>query len=81
MIALVEAAKEIQLFFLDRQWRFCIIGGLAAARWGEPRATQDVDISLLTGFGDECRYIEPILDRFAARIKEAKELRWQTEFY
>jgi hypothetical protein len=73
MIDLLEAALEIQNFLLDRQWRFCIIGGLAATRWGEPRVTQDVDISLLTGFGNECRYIEPILGRFHPRIKNAKE--------
>ena len=29
------------------------MGGVALQRWGEPRLTQDVDLTLLTGFGDE----------------------------
>ena len=48
MNALYEAALEVQGFFQSRQWRFCIIGGLAVVRWGQPRATQDVDFCLLT---------------------------------
>jgi len=71
MIDLFEAALEIQQFLLARRWRFCIIGGLAVARWGEPRATRDIDISLLTGFGNERDYVDPILGEFSARIPEA----------
>jgi len=71
MIDLFEAALEIQQFLLGRRWRHCIIGGLAVARWGEPRATQDVDVSLLTGFGDERDYVEPILGEFSARVPDA----------
>ena len=72
MNALLDAALEIQQFLQERDWRFCIIGGLAAARWGSPRATQDVDISLLTGFGNERTYIEQLLARFRSRIAEAE---------
>jgi len=71
MIDLFEAALEIQQFLLERNWRFCIIGGMAVARWGQPKATQDVDITLLTGFGDEQSYIKEILTRFDARIPDA----------
>lgn len=70
MNGLFEAALEIQRFMHERDWRFCIIGGLALARWGEPRATQDVDITLLTGFGDEESYIRPLLANFASRCSE-----------
>ena len=48
-----EAALEVQRFLQERHWRFCIIGGVALQRWGEPRATVDVDLTLLTGFGEE----------------------------
>ncbi|MHC4179270.1 MAG: hypothetical protein ACYSWU_17290 [Planctomycetota bacterium] len=71
MIDLFEAALEIQQFLLERHWRFCIIGGLAAARWGQPRATQDVGLTLLTGFGNEESYIQEILRRFKARVPNA----------
>ncbi len=57
MNGLYEAALEVQSFMQCRGWRFCIIGGLALQRWGEPRVTRDVDVTLLTGFGDEERYI------------------------
>ncbi len=54
-----------------RGWRFCFIGGLAVQRWGEPRLTQDVDVTILTGFGKERSFITPILRRFAPRIEDA----------
>ena len=37
-------------FCQEQGWRFCIIGGLALQRWGEPRLTRDVDIEVFTGF-------------------------------
>jgi hypothetical protein len=49
----LAAAEEIQGFLQKHNWRFCIIGGVAIQRWGEPRMTRDVD--LLTG-------IEPVLN-------------------
>ncbi len=49
----LAAAVEVQDFCQQRKWRFCFIGGGAVQRWGEPRLTQDVDLTLLTGFGDE----------------------------
>lgn len=65
-----EAADELQRFLAQRQWRFCIIGGLAVARWGEPRATRDVDITLFAGFGDEEPFVEQLLAHFQARVPD-----------
>jgi hypothetical protein len=73
MNGIFEAAQEIQAFCRKRRWRSCIIGGVAVIRWGEPQATQDVDVSLLTGFGSEARYVATILKRFAARIDDAQQ--------
>jgi len=50
MNALFIAAKEVADFMKARRWKFCVIGGLAVQRWGEPRLTQDADLTLLTGF-------------------------------
>ena len=47
------------------------IGGLAVLRWGEPRETIDVDVTLLTGFGGEEPYIQTLLAHYAARIPNA----------
>lgn len=73
MIQLVEQAAEVQRFLIDRGWRFCIIGGLAVIRWGEPRLTRDVDISLFTGFGSEENIARTLLERFEPRIAGAAE--------
>lgn len=42
-------------------------------RWGEPRETIDVDLTLLTGFGDEDRHVQALLRHFEPRIKHAAE--------
>lgn len=73
MNALYEAALEIQCFLEQRGWRFCIIGGLAVARWGQPRATQDVDVTLLAGFGEEEPYVTEILGHFTPRLSDAAD--------
>jgi len=52
-------------------WQFCFIGGLAVQRWGEPRETVDVDISLFTGFGEVDDYCEVLLEQFEPRIANA----------
>jgi len=54
----LTAAGEIQQFCQQRDWRFCFIGGVAVQRWGQPRLTQDVDLTLLTGFGGEEKFTD-----------------------
>lgn len=73
MNPLFAAALELQRFFDARQWRFCFIGGLAVQRWGEPRLTLDVDCTLLTGFGNEARYVDELLAAFAGRVDDPRE--------
>lgn len=73
MNRLFEAALEFQRFAEGRGWPFCFIGGLAVVRWGAPRMTQDVDVSLWTGFGDEEPYVESLLSEFDGRIADARE--------
>jgi hypothetical protein len=73
MTPLLSAGLELQSFFHERKWKFCVIGGLAVHRWGNPRATQDVDVTLLTGFGDESRFVDEILSHFAPRRPDSRE--------
>lgn len=66
------AALEIQAFARGRSWQFCIIGALAVERWGEPRLTHDVDLTILTGFARRTRYNPDRWDRAGlAKRKEA----------
>ena len=73
MNRLFAAALELQQFFEARGWRFCFIGGLAVQRWGEPRLTLDVDCTLLTGFGEEARYIDELLGAYTGRVDGPRE--------
>lgn len=70
MNALFEAASEVCGFMSERGWNYCIIGGLAVQRWGEPRTTLDVDLTLLAGWGKEEEYIVPLLEQFESRIAD-----------
>jgi hypothetical protein len=71
--ALFAAAADFQAFCAARGWKSCVIGGLAVQRWGEPRQTRDVDLTLLTGIGGEERFVDPILAQYTARIDGARE--------
>jgi hypothetical protein len=73
MIELFRLAAQLQSVCVAKEWRFCFIGGIAVQRWGVPRVTRDVDMTLLTGFGGESRYIESLLQLFLPRIDEAGE--------
>lgn len=66
-------ANEVQSFCRRRGWRFCFIGGIALQRWGEPRLTGDVDLTILTGFGDEVGYITELCGEFGGRVPDAAE--------
>lgn len=66
-------ADDIQNFCRNRGWRFCFIGGVALQRWGEPRLTADVDLTVLTGFGGEADYIEELCGAFSGRTPDAAE--------
>ena len=71
MTELIRTASDLQAFFESQQWSYCFIGGLAVERWGEPRETIDVDVTLLTGYGGEEPYIRKLLERYASRIDRA----------
>jgi hypothetical protein len=68
-----QAAREVFAFFAEQGWRSCLIGGMAVLRWGRPRATQDVDVSLFTDFGNEEKFVDAILARFPRRTPDARE--------
>jgi hypothetical protein len=72
MNAIFTAAKEVCDFMQARRWKFCVIGGLAVQRWGEPRLTRDADLTLLTGFGEEETFADTLLDQFSGRRPDAR---------
>jgi hypothetical protein len=69
VLEVIRAAAELQSLCEMQGWRFCFIGGLALQRWGEPRETVDVDLTLLTGFGGEEGFVKILLNEFESRIE------------
>lgn len=70
MKQVLEAAKEIQDFFENKDWKFCFIGGISLQAWAIPRNTNDADLTLITGIGSEERFIREILGKFESRITD-----------
>lgn len=64
-----DAAVKVQKFLASNQIDNCVIGGLAVNRWGDPRTTSDVDLTLIVPFGDEKATATTVLQAFASRIE------------
>lgn len=77
MTRLVRLAAELQSFLDAASWMNCLIGGLVLQRWGEPRLTKDVDMTVLTGFGGEEKVVDLLLDKYAGRRPDAREFALQ----
>lgn len=71
MRSLLQAGARVQAQLTARGWRFCYIGGIANFRWGTPRLTNDLDLTVLAGFGGEAPIITALLEDFAPRIVDA----------
>ena len=46
---------------------------IALQRWGQPRLTNDIDLTILTGFGQEARYVDELLELYNGRIPDARD--------
>ncbi|HEY4178496.1 MAG TPA: hypothetical protein VGM90_16730 [Kofleriaceae bacterium] len=73
MNPLFEAALEVDGVCLAARFRYCFIGGIAVQRWGQPRMTADVDLTVVTGFGTEEPFVDALLARLRGRIPDARE--------
>jgi hypothetical protein len=67
-----DAAREVQDFLRRSGCAFCFIGGVALQRWGQPRITLDVDLTLLAPLGSEAQAIDRILGEFPSRDPDAR---------
>lgn len=66
-----ETAWELHRFFTSRAIPYVIIGGFAVQRWGQPRFTRDVDVTILLPPGNEAAALREIVAAFPARIEDA----------
>lgn len=70
----IDTFIAINRFFQKHQVRYCLIGGIAAGYWGEPRYTQDVDFTVVSQSGS----LKKILD-LLSREKFAVEKKGESE--
>ncbi len=71
------AALEVERVVSAARFDFCFIGGLAVQRWGQPRMTADVDLTIITGFGAEEPYVDAMLAAFRGRLPDTREFALQ----
>jgi hypothetical protein len=72
LVGVMAAAAEVEAFCRRKGWRFCFIGGIAVQRWGTPRFTQDVDLTLFTGLGAEAAFADAFLAQFTGRLPDTR---------
>ena len=77
----IGAALEVQQKLARAGFCFCFIGGLALQRWGEPRYTQDVDLSLLCPYGEELATAGRLAELFQSRFDGAVEFTVQSRVF
>jgi hypothetical protein len=65
-----KAAWEMHNFFSELKTQYVIIGGLAVQHWGEPRFTQDVDLTVAAPLTDFTSFIQMIVARFTSRLED-----------
>lgn len=66
-----EAAYQLHQFLTAHKVPYVIIGGLAVQRWGDPRFTRDVDVTLLVSPEEEEGLLSGLLRVFTPRIPDA----------
>src|SRR4051812_15040496 len=70
---LLLVATKVQNLLVTHGWQFCFIGGVAVQRWGDPRFTRDIDLTLLTGFGQEEEFVDALLKELKPRRPDSRE--------
>jgi len=72
MNPIFSAGVEVERVCRDASLRFCFIGGLAVQRWGRPRMTADVDLTIITGWGGEEAFVDGLLAKLGGRFPDAR---------
>lgn len=65
------AAWELHEFLTRRGIPYAIIGGMAVQHWGEPRFTQDIDLTVAAPLDEPVAFIKHVVARFPPRIEDA----------
>jgi hypothetical protein len=68
---ILDAAVDVDRALRQTRLPYCLIGGIALQRWGQPRMTVDVDVTVMTGFGSEAPIIAQLIALFPPRVSDA----------
>jgi hypothetical protein len=66
-----ETAWRLHEFLTARSIPYAIIGGIAVQRWGQPRLTRDVDLTILVRPGSEESVLRDLAAAFRPRVSDA----------
>lgn len=72
--SLIAAFAHLNRFLQGEKIRYCLIGGMAAGYWGEPRFTRDMDFTVTLNGGLEKLRRKLKAAGFSARTKGASQL-------
>ena len=70
-MSIFEGAAERAAFLEEHGVSYAVLGGLAVQHWGEPRATQDVDILVMVPSQREQDFLNAAAQRFRPRLPDA----------
>ncbi len=68
MIDLIREASVLQDFLESKGWDFFFIGGVAVQIWGQPRLTQDIDLTVFTNLRNEPELVAEFLKRYKPKF-------------
>jgi hypothetical protein len=72
MKSLFRVASQLEGLLAERGWPYCFIGGIALQRWGQPRLTNDIDLTILAGSERELGCVDELLGLYKGRIPDAR---------
>ncbi|MBI4487717.1 MAG: nucleotidyltransferase [Deltaproteobacteria bacterium] len=70
-MTIFEAAAEVAAFLDEQGVPYAFLGGLVVQHWGEPRATQDVDVVVVVPSEHEQAFLKVAAERFQPRLPNA----------
>ncbi len=73
MLPIYEAAWEMHVFLTRKKIPYALIGGVAVQKWGQPRLTQDVDLTISVPVEKTDGFVDEIEQHFKARVSELRE--------
>jgi hypothetical protein len=60
MLPIYEAAWEMHQYLTRKRIPYVIIGGIAVQKWGRPRLTKDVDLTIAVPIEETEKFIDHI---------------------